>query len=221
MVPLVLADFERPFNFSGALWYEWACMAGADKRERLVAATEEIILRDGYAAVSSRRVAAAVGIQASLVHYYFPTLDELFVAVLRRRSGRAVERMSSILAGPEPMRAWWRAASDPRGSVLMTELIAAAHRRPALHDEVARIASELRRVQVGALESLLPQYGLDPAKFPPVFVATAIQGMAYAVVQDETSGFDTRPDEARAAIERFVDVLEAQRAGLTARAVAD
>ena len=53
------------------------------------------MLEDGYAAVSSRSVAAAVGIQAPLVHYYFPTLDDLFVAVLaapsrpeRRADGR-------------------------------------------------------------------------------------------------------------------------------------
>ena len=52
------------------------------------------MLEDGYAAVSSRSVAAAVGIQAPLVHYYFPTLDDLFVAVLERRAGRNVERMA-------------------------------------------------------------------------------------------------------------------------------
>ena len=54
--------------------------ATEEKRQRLLDATEEIMLADGYAAVSSRRVAAAVGINAPLVHYYFPTLDDLFVA---------------------------------------------------------------------------------------------------------------------------------------------
>ena len=55
--------------------------ATAEKRRRLLDATEEIMLEDGYAAVSSRSVAARVGINAPLVHYYFPTLDDLFMAL--------------------------------------------------------------------------------------------------------------------------------------------
>src|SRR5215470_4446736 len=90
--------------------------ASAEKRARLLDATEEIILREGYAAVSSRSVAARVGIQAPLVHYYFPTLDDLFVAVLRRRAEKNVERMEAALASAEPLRAWWDLASDPRGA---------------------------------------------------------------------------------------------------------
>ena len=81
-------------------------------------------------------MAAAVGIQAPLVHYYFPTLDDLFVAVLRRRAGRNVERMAEALASPEPLRAWWKLASDPRGTALFIELLAAANHRPALKAEV-------------------------------------------------------------------------------------
>ena len=53
--------------------------ATEEKRERILDATEEIMLKEGYAAVSSRSVATAVGIQAPLVHYYFSTIDDLFV----------------------------------------------------------------------------------------------------------------------------------------------
>ena len=72
--------------------------ATAEKRTRLLDVTEEIMLREGYAAVSSRSVAAKAGIQPPLVHYYFPTIDDLFVAVLRRRAERNVERMAAALA---------------------------------------------------------------------------------------------------------------------------
>ena len=71
--------------------------ATEEKRKRILDATEEIMLKEGYAAVSSRSVATAVGIQAPLVHYYFSTLDDLFVAVLQRRAGRNVERMAEAL----------------------------------------------------------------------------------------------------------------------------
>ena len=44
--------------------------------------TERIMLRDGYAAVTSRRVEADAGVK---LHYHFGTLDDLFIAVVRRR----------------------------------------------------------------------------------------------------------------------------------------
>ena len=186
--------------------------ATEEKRKRILDATEEIMLKEGYAAVSSRSVATAVGIQAPLVHYYFSTLDDLFVAVLRRSARRNVERMAEALASPEPLRAWWKLASDPRGTALFVELLAAANHRPALKAEVGEIARDVRRMQMDALDTLLGEYGIDAEVFPPAFVAAAIQGLAFSAVQDQAAGYDTAPDEAIAAMDRLVDRLEARRA---------
>jgi AcrR family transcriptional regulator len=186
--------------------------ATEEKRRRILDATEEIMLKDGYAAVSSRRVAAEVGIQAPLVHYYFQTLDDLFVAVLQRRAGRNVERMAEALASPQPLRGWWKLASDPRGTALFVELLAAANHRPALKAEVGAVAHEVRRMQMQVLDDLLVDYGIDAEDFPPALIAAAIQGLAFSAVQDQVAGYDTAPDEAIAAMDRLVDRLEARRA---------
>jgi AcrR family transcriptional regulator len=185
--------------------------ATEEKRRRILDATEELILEEGYAAVSSRRVAAAVGIQAPLLHYHFPSIDALFVAVLERRAGRNVERMAEALASDEPLRAWWALASDPRGTALLVELLAAANHRPALKARVGVIAREVRSMQVEALDDLLPEYGIDAATFPPTLVAAAIQGLAFSAVQDLSAGYDTAPDEAIAAMGRLVEQLERRR----------
>jgi AcrR family transcriptional regulator len=185
--------------------------ATAEKRRRILDAVEEIMLKDGYAAVSSRSVAAAVGIQAPLVHYYFPTLDDLFVAVLQRRSGRTVERMEEALASPEPLKAWWALASDHRGTSLFVELLAAANHRPSLKVEIGVVARDVRAMQVRVLDALLDEYGIDKAEFPPPLIAAAIQGLAFSVVQDHVAGYDTAPEEAIAGMERFLDRLEARR----------
>ena len=186
--------------------------ATEEKRRRLLDATEEIMLKDGYAAVSSRSVAAAVGIQAPLVHYHFPTLDDLFIAVLQRRAGRNVERMAEALASPQPLRAWWDLASDPRGTAMFVELLAAANHRPALKAELGVIAREVRHMQMDALDTLLGEYGIDAEDFPPPLVAAAVQGLAFSAVQDSVAGYDTSPDDAIAAMSRLVDRLEARRA---------
>jgi AcrR family transcriptional regulator len=182
-----------------------------EKLTRLLDATEEIILEEGYAAVSSRNVAARAGIQAPLLHYYFPTIDELFVAVLRRRSEPNVERMKAAMVSPEPFKAWWELASDPRGTALLLEFVAAANHRPALKAEVGKAAYQVRRMQMQTLEAILPEYGLDPQDFPPAFIAAAMQGIAFAIVADEAAGFDTAHGEARAGMDRLVGLLEKRR----------
>jgi AcrR family transcriptional regulator len=185
--------------------------ATAEKRTRLLDVTEEIMLREGYAAVSSRSVAAKAGIQAPLVHYYFPTIDDLFVAVFRRRAKRNVERMGTALASPEPLRAWWHLASDPRGTALLMELMAAANHRPPLKAEVGELARDVRRMQMDTLAAVLEEYGVDADEFPPALVAAAIQGLSIVVVQDQAGGYDTSHDQAAAAMSRLVARLEERR----------
>jgi AcrR family transcriptional regulator len=186
--------------------------ATAEKRARLLDVTEHIMLTEGYAAVSSRSVAAAAGINnAALVHYYFATLDDLFVEVFRRRAERNVERMATAFASPEPLRAWWQIASDPRGTGLLLELTAAANHRSALKAEVARLAKQVRRMEIEALTAILDEYGIDLHQFPPALVAAAVQGLALVVVQDKAGGFDTAHEEAAEAMGRLIAQLEARR----------
>jgi AcrR family transcriptional regulator len=187
--------------------------ATEEKLTRLLDVTEEIILHEGYAAVSSRNVAARAGIQAPLLHYYFPTIDDLFVAVLRRRAEPNVEKMAAAMESPEPFSAWWQLASDPRGAALLLEFIAAANHRPALKAEVGKVAHEVRRMQVETLSRILPEYGLDAEDFPPAFIAAAMQGISFAIVADEAAGFHTDHAQARAAMDRLVTLLEKRRRG--------
>jgi AcrR family transcriptional regulator len=185
--------------------------ATEEKRTRVLDATEEIMLEDGYAAVSSRSVAGRVGINPPLVHYYFGSLDDLFVAVLHRRGGTNVERMTQALESDEPLRTWWRLVSDPRGAALFIELIAAGNHRPALQDALGEYARDVRRMQIEKLESLLPEYGISGDEVPPALVAAAMQGLAFGLVADQTAGHDTATDEAAAGMDRLLTRLEEQR----------
>jgi AcrR family transcriptional regulator len=70
---------------------------GSKTRFLLLDTTERLILDEGYAAVTSRRVANEAGVTPPLVHYYFPTLDDLFLAVFRRRAEEQLERQARQL----------------------------------------------------------------------------------------------------------------------------
>jgi len=182
------------------------------KRIGILDATEEIILESGYAAVSSRSVATRMGMQAPHVHYYFATIDDLFVAVLHRRASQGVEHMTEALDAEEPLRAWWELASDQRGTALLVELLAAANHRPALKAEMAAMARDVRALQMERLATLTLEYGLDPDRFPPVLLAAAMQGLAFSVVTDQAAGYDTHPADAAAAMVRLLTELEERRA---------
>jgi AcrR family transcriptional regulator len=185
-----------------------------EKRRRLLDAVEQIMLRDGYAAVTSRRVEAESGLK---LHYHFGTLDDLLAAVVRRRGEENVARLSEALASPDPLPAWWRLASEPSGNRLLVELTAAANHRPALQAEVAAYARKVRRMQIDALGSILDDYGIDSDEFPPALIAPAVQGLAFAMAYDQVAGFDTAHEEAAAAMDRLLDRLATQRAGRCAR----
>ncbi|MDG2027697.1 MAG: TetR/AcrR family transcriptional regulator [Acidimicrobiales bacterium] len=189
--------------------------ATVEKVEQVLDATERIMLDEGYAAVSSRSVAGKVGINPPMVHYYVGSIDDLFVAVLRRRAEGIAAQLADALESDEPLRSWWQLAADPRGSALFIEFIAASNHRPALGKVLGEYAREVRKLQMERLEELLPLYGLDPIEFPPALVAAATQGLAFGLVADELGGHDTATAEARAAMDRLIDRLEARRKAST------
>lgn len=166
------------------------------------------MLRDGYAAVTSRAVEAEAGIK---VHYHFGSIDDLFIAVVRRRGEETVAGLADALASDDPLTAWWRLVSVPEGNRLLVELSAAANHHPAMQAEVAALARQVRRMQIDALHSILDDYGIDRDQFPPELVAPAVQGLAFAMAYDQAAGFDTASDEASVAIDRLLDRLSAQR----------
>lgn len=53
-----------------------------DTRAAILVAARELFAAQGFAGTSVRAIAAAAGVDASLVHHYFGTKDDLFVAAL-------------------------------------------------------------------------------------------------------------------------------------------
>lgn len=56
-----------------------------DTRAAILAAARELFAAQGYAGTSVRSIAAAAGVDASLVHHYFGAKDDLFLAALELR----------------------------------------------------------------------------------------------------------------------------------------
>jgi AcrR family transcriptional regulator len=129
-------------------------------RMALLDCAEELMLDHGYAAVTSRRVAAKAGVALGLVHYYFPSLDELFIALLRRRTDRNLELLlEAVEHRPgQPLRVIWEFNRDETTAALLIEFQALANHRKAIKAEITEVTRRARKVQLDALAARWPQY---------------------------------------------------------------
>ena len=104
----------------------------SETRKRLLDIAERLMLDEGYAAVTSRRVASLAGVNPALVHYYFPVTDDLFLAIWRRGAERTLDRHRAATQAPQPLRAMWKLSRETRGTGLVMEFAALAnHPRPS------------------------------------------------------------------------------------------
>lgn len=174
-------------------------------RSALLDATEQIMLEEGYAAVSSRHVAERAGLKPQLVHYYFRTMDDLFLATFRRRAERGAEHLSKALESRDPLRALWAFGNDRTGTALNMEFVAVANHRKSIGSEIARYGEQFRARQSEVLEAVMRRRGMDTDRFPPVAVMTVLTSVAQILVLEEALGMESGHAEARALVARLLD----------------
>ena len=177
----------------------------------MLEAAERVLIDEGHAAVTSRRVAKELGIHAGNVHYYFPTVDDLFIALFDRGASRNVDRQADALGSDRPLAELWQVAAHSRGVIVLNELMAAARLRPALRDHIDAAARSARSHQIERVRALLPEYGLDPALFPAELVVAAIQGLGLTVARGRVLGPSADREAAERAAEQLIEALEARR----------
>ncbi len=173
-------------------------------RAELLDTTERLMREGGYAAVSSRTVAKETGVTPALIHYYFPTLDDLFLAVFRRGAEKNLERHARALGSARPLRALWEFSIEPAGTALLTEFMALANHRKTIRAEIAEYADRFRRQQVELLTSRLEDYGLDPDDVPTSAVLVLIATVSRGIVMEDLLGQTTGHAETLALIERLL-----------------
>ena len=135
-------------------------------RAQLLDAAERLMREEGYAAVTSRRVAAEAGLKPQLVHYYFRTMDDLFLEVFRRRAEENLARFERAIAEDGSLVEPLAAQQRPRGAAFTLEFVALANHRKAIRAEIARYAERFRAAQVEALRRALAASGVDEDAAP-------------------------------------------------------
>lgn len=177
--------------------------SGPDTRSRILDATEAVMLEEGYAGVSSRKVSLRAGLKSKLLHYYFATMDDLFIAAFQRREDEYFARFAGAAASGTPLRELWSLAVDAAGSQLYLEFNALASHRPKVREFIARSNTRDRKSMTTALAAVFRRSGIDADRYPPDAVATAIAGMARVFATDKALG----TEEGHASVLQFVERL--------------
>jgi len=177
-------------------------------RDKLLDATAEIILEEGYAAATSRRVAEKVGVQRAVVYYYFPTMDDLYLAVLERGTRTTLESQRRALKTNRPLHALWELTIDPRGTQLLMEFMALGNHRKAIRTQLAAGAERFREAQVAALTSVT-RGGDDAPELPSEVVSVLIAAIGRLIVLESALGISTGHDATLKLVNQFLERYEA------------
>ncbi len=187
---------------------------GADEspaRTALLDAAERIMLEEGYAAVTSRRVAAEAGLNPGLVYYYFGPMDTLLIEVFRRRAGRMVERQAEALASEQPLWALWDLIRDQTNTALNLEFLALGNHRKAIKSELKKFSVRFRRMQFDGLAKVLAEHGIDTKLWPPEAVMLFMDGVTRFMLEEDSYGLNLGHAQAEAVVERLIGDLEGKR----------
>ncbi|NUU22743.1 MAG: TetR/AcrR family transcriptional regulator [Streptomycetaceae bacterium] len=173
-------------------------------RDALLQAAAQIMVEEGYAAATTRRIAARADVKPSLVHYYFPTMDDLFLQLFRRGAATRLARQKAALTSEHPLQALWEAGRDPGETALIWEFSALANHRKAIKAELAAHTERSRELQTEALSAVLREHGITPDALPPAAAAFLLQAVSTLLVLETQLGLSAGHTETAALIDQFL-----------------
>jgi AcrR family transcriptional regulator len=180
-------------------------------REAILDATAAIMVEEGYAAVTSRRVAERAGQKSKLVHYYFATMDDLFVAVYERSANEHFQRHLQAVTSPNPLRALWELSVNPLRTRLSQEFIALSNHRSSVRKITTRLIEQVNSLNIAFISRYLQESGADLEEFPPAVMARILIGLSRSLVNEESMGVSDGHAEVLAFAARWIDRLEKKR----------
>jgi len=183
-------------------------------RDILLDWVEKMMLDEGYASVTYRALATKAEISPSLVQYYFPSLDDIFLAAIRRYSERNLTFLVDALAkrADDPLRAVWEYSWDEATGALITEFMALGNHRKTIRSEIAAVTESVRTAQLAAL---VAKYGKDARPIGDLSLPALqllMSGLPKLLNLEENIGVKSAHSEVTKAFEQFIDAVEPPKA---------
>ncbi|MBL9054004.1 MAG: TetR/AcrR family transcriptional regulator [Tabrizicola sp.] len=171
----------------------------AQTRARLLAAAEELLVRQGYGATSLDLVAETAGYSKGAIYSNFASKEALFLALLQGYMHRLQADLEALIASPEPgpdrvgLTDWLQALPvDENCLRLTTELQLQARRNPAFaadfyalqQNHFAAVTTHIRRLAGPAV---------DRMPIPPETLARVVLALAHGLGLQAPVNSDAAP----------------------------
>ena len=183
-------------------------LESSKQRSVLIDAAEAILCDEGYAGISARNVATRAGLTKQLLYYYFRTMDDLILALVRRVNEHRLERFEEVMRSPDPMRELWDLNNNPAGAALATELTAIAAHREAVRAEIVASARQFRMLQVRAVSDFLADRGMGDR--PAAGIVMIAVALAKTFTSEAALGLTEGHAEALSIVERMLSEFAPQ-----------
>ena len=142
-----------------------------ETRAAIIAATRSVVLSEGVAATSTRKVASTAGVPLSQIHYHFGSKEQLVLATLDAENARLLTRQAALYANDEPLSQQWSRACDYLDDDLDSGYVRMLHEAIAAGFTHTEINAQVRAMSDGWVEVLTAafshhqQRGLDFGPF--------------------------------------------------------
>ncbi len=181
--------------------------------QRLLDAAERLLVEVGYAGITTRKLAEEAGANLGLVHYYFGSMEELFLQVLERFTKNLIARQRAMYSAPGPYIEKWRRAmryldEDRPYQKIWWELQAIAWNRPEYRARVARVLDAWRDAMRAAVREAVSRYDLDDGEFSSEAWVTLIITVNEGIILERLSGVTHGHKELLTAIDRWLESKE-------------
>lgn len=168
---------------------------------------ESVLREEGYAALTSRRLAEYIGVKQRLVYYYFQTMDDLIVETFGRLAVREIERLREAASSKRPLREIWDVCIHTSDARLIAEFMALANRIKKLRAEVIRFIEESRAIQVSALSAALKRRSKGHS-IPAAALALLATSVALSLTREAQLGVTVGHREIIGVFEDFLSEAE-------------
>lgn len=159
---------------------------GQQRRDAILDAATRLLVEEGYAQLSTRKIAARAAIRPGHLQYYYPAKADVVRALLERyleRSVRDVERRAAA-AGRAPV-ARWRAMldgilddqNDGDGCRMFWEIWALAARDPLVARAAAAFYVRYREGVAAALRAAAPRLSAARAERRAALLVSLFEGL--------------------------------------------
>lgn len=186
-------------------------------REALLEAARTLFLRHGFRAVSSRQVAAAAGVNAAMIHYYFRDKNGLYRAMLETAIAPVMTRIDVMLAEPGGAdieglaRTYMQvlAANSWIPGLLVREVLApdGSFRQIFIRDLAGRVAPVLRTVIAREIAAGGLRRELDPSFTFVALLSLALFPFVSLPITSRVLGLDTSASGIEKLIAHTLQVL--------------